>query len=62
MNKVFICVGVIITVFIPLLASTMTFDSKTDYFLLVFTVTALDWLCFLAHKIINENTEKNDES
>lgn len=61
MNKIFIYAGIIITIFIPLLASIMTFDSKTDYFLLVFTVIVLDLLCFLAHKIVNEDAEKNDE-
>ena len=50
MSKIFICIGIMITILIPLCASTMTFDSKSDYFLLVFTVLALDALCFLAHK------------
>jgi hypothetical protein len=51
-----------ITILIPLCASTVTFDSKSDYFLLVFTVVALDGLCFLAHKEINRDDKAKEES
>lgn len=63
MSKIFICIGIMITILIPLCASTMTFDSKSDYFLLVFTVLALDGLCFLAHKEVNKSKkeDKKDE-
>ena len=62
MNKIFICIGVMITILIPLCAATVTFDSKSDYFFLVFTVLALDGLCFLAHKAVNSKEEdKKDE-
>lgn len=62
MSKIFICIGIMITILIPLCASAMTFDSKSDYFLLVFTVVALDGLCFLAHKAVNSKEEdKKDE-
>lgn len=62
MNNIFIYVGLIITIFIPLCASTVTFDSKSDYFLVAFTIIALDGLCFLAHKEINRDTKAKEES
>ena len=61
MNKLFICIGIMITIFIPLCASTATFDSKLDHFLVAFTIIALDGLCFIAHKEVNKSKEEGKE-
>ena len=59
MSKIFICIGIMITILIPLCASAMTFDSKSDYFLVAFTVIALDGLCFIAHKEVNKSKKED---
>lgn len=61
MNNIFIWIAIFINVTIMLCASTIKFNSFSDYVLVGLVIALLNILCLKANKIVEENKKENNK-